>query len=102
VQVAGTNVSCSHVASVIEQHPDIGSCAVRLMRADEGARLKAFIVLENPGAQDEVLPALRAWMRTRLSVPETPVDLVSGTALPRDAHGKLADWPARRQKRDLA
>lgn len=100
VQVAGTNVSCSHVASVIEQHPDVGACAVRLMRADEGTRLKALVVLKNPDAQDAVLAALHAWMRTRLSVPETPMDLVAGTTLPRDAHGKLADWPARRRQRD--
>jgi long-chain acyl-CoA synthetase len=102
VQVAGSNVSCCHVARVIEQHPDISACAVRLMRADEGARLKAFVVLKNINEQDVVLPALRLWMQTRLSVPETPMDWVLGTALPRDAHGKLADWPARRQRLDRA
>jgi long-chain acyl-CoA synthetase len=102
VQVAGSNVSCSHVARVIEQHPEISACAVRLMRADEGARLKAFVVLKNLNEQDGVLPALRLWMRTRLSAPETPVDWVLGKALPRDTHGKLADWPARRKQLDWA
>jgi long-chain acyl-CoA synthetase len=102
VQVAGTNVSCAHVAALIAEHPDVSACAVRLMRADEGARLKAFIVLNNLTTEDVALPALRTWMRTRLSVPESPVDVVFGNALPRDAHGKLADWPARRRHRDWA
>jgi long-chain acyl-CoA synthetase len=102
VQVAGTNVSCAHVAALIAEHPDVSACAVRLMRADEGARLKAFIVLKNSATEEVALPALRVWMRTHLSVPETPMDVVFGSALPRDAHGKLADWPARRRHRDLA
>jgi long-chain acyl-CoA synthetase len=101
VQVAGTNVSCAHVATQISEHADVSACAVRLMRADEGMRLKAFIVLKNSTAEDVALPALRAWMRTRLSVPETPMDVVFGSVLPRDAHGKLADWPARRRHRDV-
>jgi long-chain acyl-CoA synthetase len=91
VQVAGTNVSCAHVAAAISEHPDVSACAVRLMRADEGARLKAFIVLKNSATEQAALPALRAWMRARLSVPETPMDVVFGNALPRDAHGKLAE-----------
>lgn len=45
VQVAGSNVSCAHVASVLGEHPGIGSCAVRLMGAHEGSRLKAFVVV---------------------------------------------------------
>ncbi len=102
VQVAGTNVSCAHVAGLISEHPDVSACAVRLMPADEGRRLKAFIVLNDFAKEEAALPALRAWMRTRLSVPETPLDVVFGNALPRDAHGKLADWPARRRHLDLA
>jgi long-chain acyl-CoA synthetase len=101
VQVAGANVSCAHVAALISEHPDVAACAVRLMRANEGARLKAFIVLKNTVTEEAALPALRTWMRARLSVPETPMDVVFGSALPRDAHGKLADWPARRRSRDL-
>jgi acyl-coenzyme A synthetase/AMP-(fatty) acid ligase len=66
------------------------------------ARLKALVVLKNPNEQDGVLPTLRLWMRSRLTAPETPVQWMLGTALPRDAHGKLGDWPARRQPRDWA
>jgi long-chain acyl-CoA synthetase len=95
VQVAGTNVSCAHVAAVIREHPDISACAVRLMQAHEGARLKAFIVLAGHATEDAVRTGLRTWMRSRLSTPETPMDMVFGSALPRDGLGKLADWPSR-------
>ncbi len=44
VQVGGTNVFPAYVAEVLAMHPDVAQCVVRLMRPDEGARLKAFIV----------------------------------------------------------
>lgn len=101
VQVAGTNVSCARVAAVIAEHPDVQACAVRSMRSDEGARLKAFIVLTETAVEDRTRTALRTWMRSRLSTPETPAHIVFGCTLPRDAHGKLADWQAWPQHRDL-
>jgi long-chain acyl-CoA synthetase len=101
VQVAGTNVSCAHVAAVMAEYPDVRECTVRLMRANEGTRLKAFVVLTESTSEDATRRTLRAWLPTRLSPAETPADIVFGTALPRDAHGKLADWPARSLHRDL-
>lgn len=101
VQVAGTNVSCAHVAAVVAEHPDVEACAVRLMRAYEGTRLKAFVVLAESAFEDTARTSLRTWLRSRLSAAETPADIVFGAALPRDAHGKLADWPARGYHRDL-
>jgi long-chain acyl-CoA synthetase len=100
VQVAGTNVSCAHVAAVLSEHPDISACAVRPMQAHEGARLKAFIVLAGRANADAVRTELRMWMRSRLTTAETPMDIVFGSALPRDGLGKLADWPSRRQQRE--
>lgn len=101
VQVAGTNVSCAHVAAVIAQHADVGACAVRLMRTEEGTRLKAFIVLADSAIEHAALPKLRAWMRSCLSTAENPASIVFGAALPRDAHGKLADWNVRQRLVDL-
>ena len=98
VQVAGSNVSCSHVASVLGEHPDIQSCAVRLMGAHEGSRLKAFVVVR-PGVASETLrPLLRRWIQTHLSTAEIPANIVFGDALPRNAYGKLADWTTQRDQ----
>lgn len=102
VKVAGTSVSCAHVASVLGEHPAVRSCAVRPMRVAEGSRLKAFVVLHETVTAEAALPALRAWILARLSAPEAPASLLFGTALPRDAHGKLADWPAQRRLGDVA
>lgn len=101
VQVGGTNVSCAHVADVITEHPAVSACTVRRMRSDEGARLKAFIVLADAATEDSTRNALRSWMRPRLSTPETPAHILFGPTLPRDDHGKLADWSTRLQHRDL-
>ena len=44
VQVGGINVYPERVAACIREHPLVRECVVRLMRPDEGSRLKAFIV----------------------------------------------------------
>lgn len=92
VQVAGSNVSCAHVANVLGEHPDIQSCAVRLMSAQEGARLKAFVVMGAGVDGNTLRPALRRWMQARLSTAEMPANIVFGHTLPRNTCGKLADW----------
>ena len=95
VQVGGVNVFPSYVAEVLRMHPRVADAAVRLMRPDEGRRLKAFVV---PAASvDEAgLAALRAalldWCAERLVAPERPAALSFGDRLPRQASGKPADW----------
>jgi acyl-CoA synthetase (AMP-forming)/AMP-acid ligase II len=44
VQVAGVNVWPQRVAEALRAHPDVLDAVVRPMRADEGERLKAFVV----------------------------------------------------------
>jgi 4-coumarate--CoA ligase len=102
VQVAGSNVSCAHVARVLAEHPDIRACTVRLMGVHEGARLKAFVVIANDTPEEALRPALRRWMQTRLNAAETPTNIVFGDALPRNSHGKLADWMMQQPQRDQA
>ena len=96
VQVGGSKVSCAHVASVLGAHPDIRSCAVRLMGAHEGSRLKAFVVVQDGIIEETLRTALRQWMQARLSTAEMPANVVFGDALPRNATGKLADWATQR------
>lgn len=98
VQVAGSNVSCAHVASVLGEHPDIRSCVVPLMGAHEGSRLKAFVVIRPDVEADALRPALRRWMQPRLSAAELPANIVFGDALPRNAYGKLADRATQRSQ----
>jgi len=92
VQVGGTNVFPAYVAEVLEMHPDVLACQVRLMRLDEGARLKAFIVAR-PGNDAAALRAgLGDWIAERLTPPERPAAFSFGPALPRQPGGKPADW----------
>jgi 4-coumarate--CoA ligase (photoactive yellow protein activation family) len=94
VQVGGVNVFPAQVAAALLEHPEVLDCAVRLMRPDEGLRLKAFIVRRGGEAGDEqdFLRRLRAWIDTRFAAPERPKALTLGPRLPRGAMGKPGDW----------
>lgn len=75
------------------QHPAVADAAVRLMRPDEGNRLKAFVVPATPPADETALAtALASWLRQHLSSAERPVAFSFGAELPRQANGKPADW----------
>lgn len=90
VQVGGINVFPARVREALLCHPRVADAAVRLMRPDEGSRLKAFIV---PRGGDHGLEMeLRGWIARELPVPERPRALRFGPALPRTAAGKLLDW----------
>ena len=94
VQVGGVNVFPAYVADVLRMHPDVEDAAVRLMRPDEGGRLKAFVVIRGgrPADASQLREGLGAWIAERLSSPERPAAYSFGPALPRTASGKAADW----------
>jgi 4-coumarate--CoA ligase (photoactive yellow protein activation family) len=92
VQVGGTNVHPAYVAEVLELHPGVAQCAVRLMRPDEGMRLKAFVVPAEGAAPGPLREELAAWIAERLTPPERPAAYSFGPALPRQPGGKPADW----------
>ncbi|RZA31081.1 MAG: 4-coumarate--CoA ligase [Lysobacteraceae bacterium] len=98
VQVGGTNVFPAYVADVLRMHPDVEDATVRLMRPDEGLRLKAFVVPRGGVSEEGGVGAsalrreLDAWIAERLSTPERPAAYSFGAALPRQSSGKLSDW----------
>jgi long-chain acyl-CoA synthetase len=93
VAVGGINVFPERVGAVLRAHPGIAEAAVRLMRPDEGERLKAFVV-PRPGYDPAALLAeLWPYLDARLAPPERPKSIVFGSELPAGALGKPADWP---------
>jgi 4-coumarate--CoA ligase (photoactive yellow protein activation family) len=92
VQVGGTNVFPAYVAEVLEMHPGVAQCAVRLMRPDEGTRLKAFVVPAEGFAPAPLRAELSSWLAERLTPAERPAAFSFGPALPRQPGGKPADW----------
>ena len=95
VQVGGVNVFPSAVAERICTLECVKECAVRLMRPDEGTRLKAFIVLHEAWAaekREECISKIQQFIRQECSTAEQPTSLTFGTALPRNSMGKLIDW----------
>jgi 4-coumarate--CoA ligase (photoactive yellow protein activation family) len=93
VQVGGVNAYPSRVRSVLVAHGGVADAAVRLMRADEGERLKAFVVPSDPNADPRILQAsLVEWVQTRLVTAERPRSFTFGAAVPVTHAGKPADW----------
>jgi len=93
VQVGGINVYPRAVAEVLEAHPEVARAAVRLMRPEEGYRLKAFIVPADPAADQAALTqTLTHYVDSHLETAARPRAFTFGPELPRGALGKAADW----------
>ena len=101
VQVGGVNVYPERIAACIETHPAVEQCVVRLMQPEEGGRLKAFIVPAPavPHAEREQMfgAAFRHWLAERLETAARPKSITLGNQLPRNAMGKLTDWPIKKR-----
>ncbi len=91
VQVAGVNVSLKKVEQALLAYPAVKACRVRLMRPEEGQRLKAFIVWRE-GHSEKDLPALRAYLTRQLTSHELPRAFAFGPSLPVNQMGKSSDW----------
>ena len=91
VNVAGINVYPKHVEEVLSSHPAVKACRVRMMRPDEGERLKAFIVL-NEGYGPEQIGNIRQFLAQHLTVHERPRTFTFGEMVPVSGLGKETDW----------
>jgi 4-coumarate--CoA ligase (photoactive yellow protein activation family) len=94
VQVGGVNVYPEKIAATIRSHPLVRDCAVRLMRPEEGTRLKAFIVPVMPVEQatDSFGKDFHDWLAASLDTASRPKRIFFGDKLPVTAVGKAADW----------
>lgn len=92
VQVGGINVFPARVRAVLKTHPAVDDVAVRLMRPEEGARLKAFVVPKPGWERNDILRELRALAERELTTTERPKAWRLGERLPTTPAGKLADW----------
>lgn len=93
VQVGGINVFPQRVQKLMEQHPEVSQAMVRLMRPDEGSRLKVFIVPQSHVSDMDALKLeLQQWFETVLTIHEIPKAITFGSQLPKSASGKLSDW----------
>ena len=92
VQVAGVNVYPEHIRDIIEEHQGVRQCLVRLMRPEEGYRLKAFVV-PAPGWDAACLRReLTALCKRRLKDVQRPASYAFGADIPRGPLGKPKDW----------
>lgn len=90
VKVAGLNVWPDHVAGILRRAGGVADVAVRL---HANGRLKAFVVPEDGLEEGDLAPLLDVVMARSLRDHERPRSFRFGTELPRNAMGKLKDWP---------
>lgn len=95
VQVGGHNVSPAWVIAQLRLHSAVKEASVRLDATLAQPRLKAFVVLQ-PGSHltndATQRNAFELWMADTLPWYAAPNSIHYGSALPRNAMGKLTDW----------
>lgn len=92
VQVGGVNVFPNQVAEELSRRPGVREAATRLMRPEEGSRLKAFVVPEPETDVAALRTDLDHWIDVALPVAERPTAITFGPRLPTSSMGKAADW----------
>lgn len=92
VQVGSVNVFPRRVAEVLARHEGVRECSVRLMRSEEGERLKAFVVPALGWEENDLRAALLTFARVALNDAERPARYAFGEDLPRSPLGKPVDW----------
>lgn len=90
-QVAGMNVSLEAVERKVLAIDGVAACAVRLMRPDEGKRLKVFIVPQEKSGMEKLSQAIFSSIQA-FPVQERPGRIDFGSEIPRNSMGKLCDW----------
>ena len=84
----GANIYPAEIEAALSEHPDIADVAVIGIPHDELGKTVHAIVEPRPGiAIDE--PALRAWMKPRLTTYKLPESYEFMPTLPRDPSGKI-------------
>ncbi|WP_242187354.1 AMP-binding protein [Sphingomonas sp. CARO-RG-8B-R24-01] len=89
VQVGGVNVWPEQVAAVLRRGPGVSEISVRL---GEHHRLKAYVVPSGTEDTDILHDRLRQHAHRLLLPEQRPTAYTFGSALPRNAMGKVCDW----------
>ncbi len=88
---AGYNISGAEIEDVLLEHPAVRECAVvGVADGERGQVVKAFIVLDDPGAADETMTrALQEWVKTTIAAYKYPRTIEYIDALPKTVSGKV-------------
>jgi long-chain acyl-CoA synthetase len=92
VQVGGVNVFPVLIAQRLTTYPGVAEASVRLMRPEEGKRLKCFVVPQAGCTTDILVTLLREWIESWPIAADRPKTIKVGSALPRSTSGKNSDW----------
>jgi long-chain acyl-CoA synthetase len=89
IDVGGFKVNPIEVERVIASHPGVAACLVVGVRASETVERLRALYVQSDAAPPVAEPALRAFVRERLSAAKVPRSFERVDALPRSATGKI-------------
>lgn len=92
VQVGGVNVSPTAVAERLRERPGVRWAVVRLMRPDEGRRLKAYLWPEVSLSRDALRRDVEGWAAANLTAAERPVRITVAEDSCSEPPAKGFDW----------
>jgi len=82
------------LGKMLEQLEGIDAVSVRLIRAEEGEHLKAFVATNAAEAEYKALKArIDQFCEQHLKPVERPKAITFGRKLPKSGLGKIIDWP---------
>lgn len=90
VQVGGVNVAPDAVAQRLRERPGVRWAVVRLMRPEEGMRLKALLGIDPNGDAAAIKVEVERWVSAHLTSPERPVKIALSPSEVQPA--KNVDW----------
>ncbi len=96
----GANIYPAEVEAALSEHPDVADVAVIGIPHDELGKTVHAIIEHRPGTTPDE-PALRAWMKPRLTSYKLPESYEFMPALPRDPSGKIRRSQLARERETL-
>lgn len=90
VKIRGFRVELGEIEATLEKHPNISKAVVILHKfQEEDQRLIAYITLKIPAENEQIIPSVTAYLKTKLPPHEIPSHFIILTEFPQTLNGKI-------------
>ncbi|MGI0479365.1 amino acid adenylation domain-containing protein [Geminocystis sp. CENA526] len=90
VKIRGFRVELGEIEATLEKHPNINKAVVILHKfSEEDQRLIAYITLKIPTENEQIIPSLITYLKTKLPLHEIPSKFIVLTEFPQTLNGKI-------------
>lgn len=90
VKIRGFRVELGEIEATLEKHPNINKAVVILHKfSAEAQRLIAYITLKIPTENEQIIPAILTYLKTKLPAHEIPSKFIILSEFPQTLNGKI-------------